>query len=144
MAHPESCHGTTLLELLAVLTLLGVLYALVMPQYRQVVIRSNRSEGQALLVDAAARQARHYAQTQQYITAQHALTALHWPVTENGEVHSATGLYRLLSEPGDGGYLLKAEPLGQQRTDSGCATLWLNGLGTRGSSGTASAMECWK
>ncbi len=136
--------GFSLLELLAVLAIIGVLYAMVMPQYRQHVLRSSRTEGQALLVDAAARQARHYAQHQHHITATSALGELQLPFGENGEVRSNNGLYRLTSEPGDGGYRLRAEPLGPQRSDTACATLWLDGVGRTGTTGTVSALECWK
>jgi type IV pilus assembly protein PilE len=145
MAHlKRHTGGFSLLELLAVLTIIGVLYAMVMPQYRQHVLRSNRSEGQALLVDAAARQARYYAQHQQHITATSALGELQLPAADHGEVRSTNGLYRLTSEPGDGGYQLRAEPLGAQRSDTACATLLLDGIGRTGTTGTVSALECWR
>jgi type IV pilus assembly protein PilE len=145
MAHRKRIsRGFSLLELLAVLTIVGVLYALVMPQYRQHVLRSNRTDGQALLVDAAARQARHYAQHQHYITSTSALDELQMTNSANGEVRSNKGLYRLTSEPGDGGYRLRAEPLGAQRVDTACATLLLDGIGRTGTTGTVSALECWR
>lgn len=141
---PRHARGVTLLEMLAVLCLAGVLYALAMPKYQQFVLRSNRTEGQALLVDAAARQARYYAQHQGYITSPTHLDELQLPLAEGNEVRSTSGLYRLHVEPGDGGYQLHAQPLGRQRADTGCATLRLDGIGKPGSSGTASALECWK
>lgn len=134
----------SLLELMTVLAIIGVLYALVAPQYRQFILRTNRTEGQALLVDAAARQARHHAQTQVFITAERDIGELQLPHTSGDEVRSATGLYRLRVGPGDGGYLLQAEPLGQQRGDNACATLLLSGTGHTGNTGPAPSRECWK
>lgn len=137
-------NGFSLPELLAVLTIIGVLLAMAMPSYRQYVLRSNRSEAQALLVDAAARQARYYAQHRQYVTRPQALGELQLPRTQGNEVLSASGLYRLHVASGSGGFVLQAHPLGAQRADTACATLHIDGIGSTGSSGTASALECWK
>lgn len=136
--------GFSLLELLVVLVILGLLYSLVSPQYQQYVLRANRTEGRALLVNAAAHQARYHAQNQQFLTQQQNISQLRLPHTQGGEVLSSSGLYRLSIEPGDGGYLLQAVPLGAQRADIACATLLLNGLGTTGNTGSASPFECWK
>lgn len=136
--------GFSLLELLVVLAIVGVLSALVVPQYRQYVLRTNRTEGQALLVEAAARQARYYSQNQLYITTAQSIGELQMPHTDGSVVFSPSGLYRLLVAPGDGGYLLQAEPVGAQQADAACASLLLNGAGTTGSTGTAGPRECWK
>ncbi|MGY4534685.1 type IV pilus assembly protein PilE [Pseudomonas sp. TE3786] len=136
--------GFSLLELLVVLLIAGLLYAIAAPQYRQFVLRANRSEAQAMLVDAAARQARYHAQHQRFITTQPAIADLQLPHTQGSEVQSANGLYRLTVGDGDGGYLLMAEPLGAQRADSRCASLMLDGTGTTGITGNGSPNECWK
>jgi len=136
--------GFSLLELMVVLTIMGLLYAFAMPQYRQYVLRTNRTEAQALLVDTAARQARYYAQNQLYVTTVASLRELQLPHTDGDVVLSAKGLYRLIVEPGDGGYLLRAEPTGAQQADSACASLLLNGAGVTGSTGNATPQECWK
>ncbi len=136
--------GFSLLELLVVLAILGTLYSLVSPQYHRYVLRANRTEGRALLVDAAARQARYHAQNQQFITQQQNINELQLPHAQGNQVHSASGLYQLRVEPGDGGYLLQAVPRDHQRADTTCATLLLNGLGTTGNTGSANPAECWK
>jgi type IV pilus assembly protein PilE len=145
MSHPDHrLRGFSLLELLVVLAIAGVLYAVVAPTYRQFVLRANRTEAQALLLDAAARQARYHAQHQVFITEQTAIGELQLPHTQGSEVLSANGLYRLTVEDGDGGYRLLATPLGAQRADSPCASLMLNGTGTTGITGNGSPRECWK
>ncbi|HEJ3591491.1 TPA: type IV pilin protein [Pseudomonas aeruginosa] len=55
--------GFTLLEMVVVVAVIGILLGIAIPSYQNYVIRSNRTEGQALLSDAAARQERYYSQT---------------------------------------------------------------------------------
>ena len=136
--------GFSLLELIIVLAIAGVLYAIASPRYQQYVVRSNRTEGQALLVDAAARQARYHAQNHVYVTTQADIGNLHLPRTSGNEVTSPSGLYRLDIGLGNGGYQLQAVPLGTQAADSACASLLLDGTGNPGSTGTAPVSECWK
>lgn len=136
--------GFTLLELMVVVAIIGVLYAIASPRYQQFVLRSNRTEGQAMLVDAAARQARYHAQNHVYVTAQTDIGKLQLPHTSATGVISPSGVYRLDIANGDGGYLLQAVPLGAQSADSLCASLLLDGTGNHGSTGTGRVTECWK
>lgn len=126
------------------LAIIGVLYAIASPRYQQFVLRSNRAEGQALLVDAAARQARYHAQAQVYVVTQAEIGKLQLPRTNGTQVTSPSGLYRLELGSGDGGYLLQAVPLAAQLADRACATLLLDGTGNQGTSGPGPLSECWK
>lgn len=56
-------NGFTLIELMIVVGILGILAAIAYPNYMEYVQRSNRSEGQALLQDAAAGQERFLPRT---------------------------------------------------------------------------------
>lgn len=136
--------GFTLAELVVVLAIIGVLYAIASPRYQQFVLRSNRAEGQALLVDTAARQARYYAQNQAYVVTQTDIGKLQLPRSNDTQVTSPSGLYRLEIGPGDGGYLLQAVPLAVQSADRACASLLLDGTGNQGTTGSGPVSECWK
>ena len=136
--------GFTLVELVVVLAIIGVLYAIASPRYQQFVLRANRAEGHVLLVDTAARQARYYAQNQVYIATQADIGKLQLPRTEGTQVTSPSGLYRLDIGAGDGGYLLQAVPLAAQLADRACATLLLDGTGNQGITGAGPVSECWK
>lgn len=136
--------GFTLLELVVVVAIIGVLYAIASPRYQQFVLRAHRAEGQALLVEAAARQARYHAQNQVYVVNQADIGKLQLPRTSGTEVTSPSGLYRLDIGTGDGGYLLQGVPLAAQSADRTCATLLLDGTGNQGTTGSGPVGECWK
>jgi len=129
--------GFTLIEVMIVVVIIGILAAIAYPSYDEYVKRANRSEGQALLNDAAARQERYFAQNNAYITSSDELSKL--------GLRTETGKYKLQvaeGAKGDGGYLLTAL---QQFGDSKCGNLTLNAMGKKGRTGTGKTVEeCWR
>ncbi|WP_277052198.1 type IV pilin protein [Zestomonas thermotolerans] len=129
--------GFTLIEVMIVVVIIGILAAIAYPSYDEYVKRANRSEGQALLNDAAARQERYFAQNNAYITSSDELSKL--------GLRTETGKYKLQVAKGakeDGGYLLTAK---QQFGDSKCGNLTLNAMGKKGRTGTGKTVEeCWR
>ncbi len=132
--------GFTLIEIMIAVVIVGVLAAFAIPSYQQYVTRSNRTEGIALLNDAAARQERFFAQTNRYVTDDDDIADLGLSTT------SPNGLYELTVADGDGGYELTATPQGMQAArDTGCANLTLDGTGERGASAVgADVAQCWR
>ncbi|WP_312945287.1 type IV pilin protein [Stutzerimonas kunmingensis] len=144
--------GFTLIELMIVVGILGILAAIAYPNYMEYIQRSNRSEGQALLQDAAASQERFFAQNNSYVTKAADIAKLGMRGTSGNTVRSNTGKYELIvtvdddgndpPRPIDGGYTLKAE---QHFGDATCGTLTLNALGVKGRTGSGKTVEqCWK
>ncbi|WP_175253028.1 type IV pilin protein [Pseudomonas sp. BMW13] len=131
--------GFTLLEVMIVVVVIGILAAIAYPSYTEYVQRANRSEGQAFLADASARQERYFAQNNVYITNSSDLSKLGL-----GGVTSETGKYTLsvASVNGDGGYTLTAT---NQFNDTKCGNLTLDAKGEKGVTASgASVSDCWK
>lgn len=145
MRNPRTSAGFTLIEIMIVVAIVGILAAIAYPSYDEYVKRGNRSEGQALLHEAAARQERYFAQNNAYITDQDDIANLALPHTEDTTVTSSTGKYTLTVslEDDDGGYTLTVSP--ESFDDDACGDLTLNAVGTRGRSGSDRTVEeCWR
>lgn len=131
--------GFTLIEVMIVVVIIGILASIAFPNYQEYVIRSNRAEGQALLVDAAARQERYFAQNYTYVDNDN-LSKL------SMNANSANGHYTLVITSADkSSYALTAQAQGAQASrDTKCGNLTLNSAGERGKSGSGSVTDCWK
>lgn len=138
--------GVTLIELMMALAIAAILAAITYPNYQQYVLRSGRTEGQALLLDAAAREERYFAQNNSYIVATDELARLGLPRVTIKGAGSTSGRYLLTVEPGeeaDGGYRLTATPQGNQAQDLRCGALSLNTLGEQ-QSASGDPADCWR
>lgn len=136
--------GFTLIELMIVVGIVGILAAIAYPNYTEYVQRGNRSEGQALLNDAAASQERFFAQNNSYVTTAADIAKLGMRGTSGTTVTSDTGKYTLTvgTSANDGGYTLTAT---QHFGDATCGNLTLNALGVKGRTGSGKTVEqCWK
>ncbi|OHC26444.1 MAG: pilus assembly protein PilE [Pseudomonadales bacterium RIFCSPHIGHO2_02_FULL_60_43] len=132
--------GFTLIEVMIVVAIIGIISAIAYPSYDEYAKRGNRTEGQALLSDASARQERYFAQNNAYITDGGDIAKLG---LKNGN-KSETNKYTLTVSKvdGDGGYTLTAE---QGFNDAKCGNLTLDALGKKGRTGSDKpVMECWR
>jgi len=139
-SHARSMRGITLIELMIVVAIVAILAAIAYPSYREQVRRSNRSEGQAMLQNAAALQERFFSNNNTYTTN---MTQLGF--TANPAI-SEHGYYSVAAAACGGGtiatcYLLTATAQGGQADDTKCATMTLNNLGQKTSAPNA---NCWR
>ncbi len=126
--------GLTLIELVLVVSLLGVLLSMAMPSYQGYLLRGHRVEAIRLLLEAAACQERHRARTGTFDTTR-------------CMGKSDNEFYRLVIEPEgqptSDGFVLIAQALKGQQHDM-CGNLSLDQSGTQSISGPADKLhKCW-
>ncbi len=128
--------GFSLIELMIVVTIIGILVVIAYPSYTAHMERARRSDGQSALLDLANRMDQYFNENHHYTGA--TLTQL----GVNG--NSPEGYYSLAIENlSDNAFNLKAFPVGAQSGDL-CGTLSLNQLGQRNFSGTTVTLsDCW-
>jgi len=125
--------GFTLIELMIVVTIIAIIAAFAYPSYQKSVLKSRRAEGKALVMDAANRQERRFADTNAYTTNMTDLGYAADPaVSENGYYNVDATLTN--------GYTLTATAIGSQAADTSCATISINALGQKTS---APGNDCW-
>ena len=128
-----SIHGITLIELLIVVTVMGILLAVAMPGYSNYTLRVHRTEAIRLLLQASMCQERIHASSGNYDT------SLCRPDSEQQR-------YRITYNSPDTrgqGYVALATPIGAQLADP-CGSLSLDQNGARHISAMdMSVMKCW-
>lgn len=144
-----SMRGFTLIELMITVAIVGILAAIAYPSYQNYILRSHRSEGMALLSEAAARMERYYAQNSTYATASFKGLGLTSDANATG-LDSPNKYYSLrLVNLAATTYNLSVVPQNAQASDK-CGTLTLDSTGLRGAAGTtadkdaATVTNCWR
>ena len=126
--------GFTLIELLIALACIALLASLAWPSYQNLVLRSQRAQARASLLQAA-----HWLERAASANGSYPLTA-----DVPASVLQVDGQrYRMTVTSTAQSYTLSSVPLGSQAADT-CGTLTLNHLGARGVQGASqTAVQCW-
>jgi type IV pilus assembly protein PilE len=155
-------HSSALLNLLIAIWLIALATAVVLPSFRQYVLKSNRAIAKAALEEVLDQEQAYYAKHQRYGD----LRALGYSgtaayVSANGsisEAASSSAIYRLSilpagsdlkalcaieTRPADAGLVLGAQPIQSQLGDDDCGSLCLSTTGLRAASGPKGAQACW-
>jgi type IV pilus assembly protein PilE len=128
-------HGFTLIELMITVAIIGILAAIAYPSYTQYVLRANRADAQAVLMESAQFMERYYTTNNTYANA-----ALLSAVSPKG----ATGTnikYKITFSvaPSATGFTLSAAPAHGQTADTTCGTMTLSQTGEQ----TPTTAGCW-
>jgi type IV pilus assembly protein PilE len=131
--------GFTLIELLVAVAIVGILAAIAYPSYTRYVARGNRSAAESFMLEVTSRQERYLVDARQYAPD---LTTLSMSVPDTVSGHYGVTLVNVITTPP--GYTVQAVPSGTQAThDTGCGTLTLSSLGSKGATGPSGATSCW-
>lgn len=134
--------GVTLLELMAVVVVIGVLGALAIPSYRQYVMRSQRVEAKNALLRLATNQERYYLARRTYGTVAQLIAD---GMLDNDR--SDRGTYQItIAGANAAGYTATATPVAggafDMREDSQCTSFSITATGVRTATGSDPA-SCW-
>jgi type IV pilus assembly protein PilE len=133
--------GFTLIEVLVVLTLVALLAWLAYPGYRHYVLRAQRAQARATLMEAAQYMERFRAVHLRYDRASDA-TPVQLPSALRASPPEGAPHHRVgLATVDDTRYLLHAVPLA---ADDPCGVLMLDQAGARGVTGARSVEDCWR
>jgi len=128
--------GFHLLELLIVLTMIGILTAISLPMYSNHIRHERRLEAATQLTRLAAALEEYHIQHDTYQGA--SLARLHFP-----EFIADQNYQLSMQVIGATHYTLIAKALGQQSTDNTCGNLILHETGLKEFTGSGKTEECW-
>ena len=140
--------GYTLIEMLLVLVVLAILTVIVVPTYRDFVLRANRAVGRGAILDVMARQEQYYVSHKSYANT---LEALGLPATYYVDRLAAVtvageAVYQIQLIVQSSVYQgVRAIPRNRQSRDSPCMTLAIGKRGLKTVSGTDAGrpFSCW-
>ena len=133
--------GMTLMELLVVVTIVGIIAAVAYPSYRQQVIKSNRTEARVELMRQVQALEKCFTRYRQFDNDDCPAAGA---LKKEAGILTETGKYRLTAKfPDDIHFTLTAAPEGGQQEDAECGSLTINDTNVRDASGPGRRAKCW-
>ena len=132
--------GFTLIELVVTVMIIGILAAIAYPSYTQYVLRANRAEARAILLESVQFLERNYTTANRY-DQDNAGIAIVLPYLTSPK--AGTAKYNITAAYGAAPaqtFTLSAAPTGVMSGDA-CGTYTLDNAGIQGSGGTIA--DCW-
>lgn len=133
--------GVTLIELMIVLLVLAIIASIAVPSYRRYMVRANRTEATAALLQLRISQEKFFLQNGRYATAAEVDDA---PPGGLGIAAVTVHGYYAIDLPASTTttYTARATAAGGQADDDTCPTLTIDESGVRGAGGPVNV--CWK
>ncbi|MDO9227271.1 MAG: type IV pilin protein [Pseudomonadota bacterium] len=132
--------GFTLIELLVAIMIVGILSAVAVSSYQDYILRAQRADAKAVLLEVAGWMERNYTATGSYNVnpAGDAIAAP--PITQSprdGTARYAVSFSAIAAQS----FTARAVPA---RADAECGTLTLDNQGVQGESGSGTVADCWQ
>ncbi|MBS0395781.1 MAG: prepilin-type N-terminal cleavage/methylation domain-containing protein [Proteobacteria bacterium] len=144
--------GFTLIELLVAMVIVAILGTIALASYRNQVYKSRRAEAKTALLDLAGREERNLSATNGYSsTASQLGYTGAFPVVVGSGYYQVTATVPDPNQPAPGAgqppsFLLTATAVGDQVSDTNCATYTVNNLGQQratSNTGADQSTTCW-
>ena len=129
----KHARGFTVVELMIVVAIIGILSAIALPAYQQYILRANRADAQAILMETAQYMERYFTTNNSYVDA-----PLLSNVSPKGSGGAAKYNISFDGDPTATTYTLQAVPAGGQADDA-CGTLTVSNTGAT----DADEAGCW-
>lgn len=132
IAKPVPCayRGFSLIELMIVVSLIGILAAIALPSYQSYILRSRRIDAKTAVLDLASRQERYLSINNTYTLSAVALGyGGSFPLAVNSSGKSYYNLNVTVATPT--AFTAVAVPIGSQVADVDCYTYKIDQLGTQ-------------
>lgn len=131
---PRCLEGFSLVEMMIVVAIIGILASIALPSYKEYVLRANRADAKAILMETAQFMERYFTTNNTYANA-----AVLSAVSPKGAAGSAIKYNITFSvTPTASVYTLKATAANSQTSDS-CGDLTLSNTGAQ----TPTTAGCW-
>jgi type IV pilus assembly protein PilE len=134
--------GFTLIELMIVVAIVAILATIAYPSYRNSVIRTNRAQAKAALLDVQVAQEKFFLQNKRYVSTTTGISAVS-PAGLGLRTTTENGLYDISIASGsdDTNFTVVATAKGSQTSDTNCLVLTIDDSGART---PAPSTGCWR
>jgi type IV pilus assembly protein PilE len=134
--------GFTLVELMITVAIVAILATIATASYNSQVQRSRRTDARSAILDLAGREEKLFSTTNAYSAAAsdlgYAAAGVAWPITVGSNYYQVS-----VTAPTATTYVITANPIGSQASDTQCLTLFMNQTGAQSSTGSATPATCW-
>lgn len=154
--HEHRHRGFTLVELIVAMVILATLAAIAIPSYTSYVLKSHRTEAKSALLDAASLEERFFSTSNTYsvnpsdlgyggVAVPFAVGSGYYNIT-NITVVPSVAPTPLAPGGTPATFSITATAVGQQASDTACATFSINSAGQQSATGTDpnASIDCWQ